>query len=1034
MTKKNKINRNKKITKKINNKKKRGILTKKKNKFVKTINRNQNKNVGGMFAVKKSIKPIAESIKSRSIVPSIGRSISTTYLQNEVPKKTYEYPIQSISFPKKKELSHNDLARGIGDSIPILSQNSINKIIQDSLKEDMLLKKKQSPFKHYKTFFGKELDNEWRNLSFIESFKKLKLDAYFEGLLDAISKNDLERRNSQAKKLFYVISNYIDILTDPIYHLEQDEFGRLKFKKNLQEQGLIEREKFKYEEGKRKTYEDDMNYLWDDFKLERAIFEFFRQSQPKDWDWYVDQVNILFGAKIPFLFKVLKTPEQQLKISQRQFREQLKISNQILNDAIEKIIQNMSNLGFEYDRSRIVISLNNPEETEYEDKEITIDPELLKPSLIDITSIVIISLMSDKLNENILAMLDYSINFNKTKIISDESDFFTNFPKRYIESLVIQKNIQEEYEKEVELLLNSIKNLELKEKVIEENNKTSTPESMNSVDWLELNTNTPEIKDEKGYLEWFANLQIIKSTTAISVAASKVGYAMIKYGINTSVEIGSTTVSYSSIILSCVSSVSYLGLNVSGSFIKDSVLKNPIQAIRNVPYHTIKSATGSPQLANIATSTVTLIGKSNLRPYSLLGYNFPLLNRAYNVGDFIAKGYNSGLIDKWTSFVSALYEPKTWELVPPGEQPVAWDEFIKKMFIALEPTLEIFLNDLVKQDCTVFIKENLKYIIPNKITLSSFNRVLELGDESMRENTNIFCKQIIPVIISQLKNKGLGEGLLNEESNLILDNYLKNNMAAISSIMSNNIKEKFSEVSSAEYFKKSINIFIDSVKEKYISYIIDTNSYVSSIITPQINNSDRRGCILNNTSPITKNDTALSLEVNIKDELIKIGDLKNTKNLYTTIEKLLELYDKEVNEQLKDQNQATRTSALVKIIDLRLNVILKDICSFLSKESQPVFCNEKILKIIEVFTDIKKENYSGSDMIADLSYIFKQLIIDVSIESFPYLIDDVLNSNKKKSALMFEDLGLNTDEIQELEKPSYLEQYSGLTFMLDMEI
>jgi hypothetical protein len=365
---------------------------------------------------------------------------------------------------------------------------------------------------------------------------------------------------------------------------------------------------------------------------------------------------------------------------------------------------------------------------------------------------------------------------------------------------------------------------------------------------------------------------------------------------------------------------------------------------------------------------------------------------------------------------------------------------MKKLFIALEPTLEIFLNDLMKQDCTVFIKQNLKYFIPNKLVLSKLNQALELGNENLTKNTNIFCKQIIPVILSQLKSKGVGEGLLNEEANKIINNYFKNNTAIVYSIMDQNIKSKFSKLVDTPYLKKSITSFINKVKDKYVDVFSSTNSSIISQILPQINLEAKEIFVSSESLKLEKNEPILNLEYQIREDLIKIGDFKNSENLYANIEKLLELYDKEVNQQLKDQNQATRTTALFKVLDLRLGILLRDICSFMSKEASPSFCDEKLLKIIDVFTDVKKEDYTTSELVGDLSsiiipdisYILKQILIDISIESFPHLINDVLNSNKTKSELIFTDLGLNSEEIDNLEKPSYLDQYLGLSFMLDM--
>jgi len=882
------------------------------------------------------------------------------------------------------------------------SKINVDKIVKDSLNpatNQLYLNTLPKP-KYGHT--GWRIDTTWMDVDFLTMLYNLDLKARTTQIINNAKMRNFGVFKSEIMKAYNVISNFIDAQTDYNYHFEQDEFGKVKIK--YEYYGGPELTKFKENSytWKDTTFEDLFNKAWSKFKFERMVYESFRQTKPADWDWYVSKINDATGLDLAYPFKTMDK-SNITNIKRR------------INENFNKIIQNLKDINYPgFKEIQLPVTIYNEDETSLQESTTTEnDGDYETKIRICVVSSLLLEI-SNKLVLNIQQIKECYIFIFEQEM--PKQPFTSNFEQKYIDSLTINKIIINEYNKELDVIINSITDPITKEKVIEDadlnedmNLSTSFGEEFiidvymsappPTISAPTIAAPTPVETKKPNYTLinqaisgasafWKNRFDRRKRIIAEGVAISKVAYAQVKYGLTSSVQIGKTIVNFGSSAVKIASSY-----------------KKPLKT---------------------ALFAMDFIRQTNYPHNKLLGVDIqPIIN--HQLLNVLKSAIQSGLVASWVNVGSLAQKPESFTTKE------GYDEYMKTLVTVLEPTIKIFLNDLVESDCVSFLKEKGSLIIPNEKTLRKVNALFSSFESNntaeLVATTNKLCSDIIPLIVNNIKNKGVSEGMLGKEAGELLNNYLKSTSSLFINVLfkslENNIENEIMDLK--QNVSNGLNSFCKAVEDPFLKLFIDDMDILSDVFKADEEISAKEHA--KNISDMFL--TPLKIEVNLKDKIkkIRIRDFHYKEDILNTVFNLLESCEEKVYQDLSEKNISYRTSVLLNVVDIRIGKILEDICNdFKLSKTQSDLCSEKMLQFINLFTDDNETEYSAIDMALFIKELIKIAVINVG----PQIIDDVLNEPHE--------LGEKTDKIletiytkEELEEVkdnneySYLKQYAALT-------
>jgi hypothetical protein len=274
-------------------------------------------------------------------------------------------------------------------------------------------------------------------------------------------------------KLFNVISNFLDAYSDVMYHFEQDENGKvIMFKTNPQDKDNnndTNYSDFYYDPNK---FEEQFSKMWNDFKLERTIIEYFKQSGSETKNKQLDQISENTGSSLPLLLKTTVDSARRLVL----------IVNKI-NENTNKIITNLQKIKYPGIEFIPLIKLLSQDEISSFSTNLSQNIDSTKLNYLEMKALNDLSkssffvIICEDLEEKLNFLFNFVNSFNqdylnstlseesKTDLVINDSEFVNSFNQDYLNSLNANLLFQDEYDKELDELLETIRDPIIKEQV-----------------------------------------------------------------------------------------------------------------------------------------------------------------------------------------------------------------------------------------------------------------------------------------------------------------------------------------------------------------------------------------------------------------------------------------------------------------------------------------------------------------------------------------------------------------------------------------
>lgn len=318
------------------------------------------------------------------------------------------------------------------------------------------------------------------------------------------------------------------------------------------------------------------------------------------------------------------------------------------------------------------------------------------------------------------------------------------------------------------------------------------------------------------------------------------------------------------------------------------------------------------------------------------------------------------------------------------------DSYYNSLFKIVIPILEIIFDEYLKKGCDEIIPQLLMRIIHPKTATILLNNKLS---QELWKNTYDTCNSVVPQIANSIIKNGYNAEL-NASVKMEISNYIKNTMDfcidIVYDIIKYNLLNKVNvNIKEAILYDEIISKdeIIEMFNDNFAEYIITNakqvfNNYMHSVKPTDVSQT---------VNAITTNDTTIA-EQEVKDKLYSILSVKNNKiTIYDlTKPEIRQLFIKwiiEIEANIHEKNNPYFVAnCILNVIDLRLHVIVGDICKLLQKTDE-LYCSNDVIKMLELIST--KPVHS----IDDIRSVIKPIIINA--------FDEYVNKTKNKVYSMF---------------------------------
>lgn len=349
----------------------------------------------------------------------------------------------------------------------------------------------------------------------------------------------------------------------------------------------------------------------------------------------------------------------------------------------------------------------------------------------------------------------------------------------------------------------------------------------------------------------------------------------------------------------------------------------------------------------------------------------------------VKKAYDDGMFGALWTMTKYNYVKTDWNI----KENI--DSYYNSLFKIVIPILEIIFDEYLKKGCDAVLPKLLMQIIHPETATILLNYKYS---QELWKNTYATCNSVVPQIANSIIKNGYNAEL-SENVKKEIANYIKYTMDYCIDIVFDIIKYNLFNnvnINIKEAILYDENISRDEIVEmfndNFAEYIITNakqvfDNYMKNVKQPDVSRT---------VNSFTMNETRA--EQKIKNKLISILSVKNNKiTIYDlTKPEIRQLFIKwiiEIEANIHEKNNPFFiANCILNVIDLRLHVIVGDICKLLQKTDE-LYCSNNVIKMLELIST------KPVNSIDDIMSVIKPIIVNA--------FDEYVNETKNKVFSIF---------------------------------